>query len=172
MLKSEERFFAPSGNIYPGGPSTWHFMDWDQRRLISVTIEEEEVESAEPAIEHLWKHVYDLAPEVFEVRVPKQGDLISTSTDPEDDITFCPFYPSLDVIQRPVGIQAISRSDLEELDKLGPLVDLVRCLKPPEPSKKVSLAQRLLLLLRTLLEHSLYSSTTLYINALVMYGTR
>ncbi|KAH7159710.1 hypothetical protein B0J13DRAFT_580925 [Dactylonectria estremocensis] len=84
---------------------------------------DEEFETAEPGIEHLRKHVDGLAPDVFEVRVSSQGGFILASTDPEDDNTFS-------------RIQAISSSDLEELNRLGPLVDLVRCLKSPEPSKK------------------------------------
>lgn len=39
MLKPQDRFFAPSGNLYPGGPSTWHIVDWDQRRFVSVTMD-------------------------------------------------------------------------------------------------------------------------------------
>ncbi|KAF5018329.1 hypothetical protein F66182_9690 [Fusarium sp. NRRL 66182] len=136
MLKPEERFFAPSGNIYPGGPSTWHIMDWDQRRLISVTMDEE-LESEDPAIEHLQKHVDGLAPDVFEIRVSPQGDLVSTSTDRDDDNTLCPYYPPLEATERPHGVEAISRSALEELDRLGPLVDLVRCLRSPDPDRKL-----------------------------------
>lgn len=171
MLKPEERFFALSGNIYPGGPSTWHVMDWDQRRLVSVTMDEE-LETAEPAIGHLRKHVDDLAPDVFEIRVSPRGDLVSTSNNPDDDNTFCPFYPSLELTQRPDGIEAIPRSDLEELDRLGPLVDLVTCLSSLKPSNRVSPAQRLIPLFRTLPEHSLYSSITLYTSASLTYGMR
>lgn len=127
MLKPEERFFAPSGNIYPGGTSTWHIMDWDQRRLLSVTMDEE-LESEDPTIEHLQKHIDNIAADVFEIRVSPQGDLVSTSTDQKDDNTRCPYHPPLEATERPDGIEAISRSELEELDRLGPLVDLVRCL--------------------------------------------
>lgn len=141
MLNPDDRFFALSGSIYPGGPSTWHIMDWDQRRLVSVTLDEE-LESADPAIDHLGKHMDELAPDVFEIRVSPQGDLISVSTDREDDNMFCPFYPPLEAAERPDGIQVISRPELEELDRLGPLVDLVRCVKSAESSKKVSIAMR------------------------------
>lgn len=163
MLKPQERFFATSGNLYPG-PSTWHVVDWDQRRLVSVTIDEE-LESEDPAIEQLQKHIDDVAPDVFEIRVSPQGDLLSTSTDPEDDATFCPFYPPLEATKCPDRIQAVSRSDLEELDRLGPQVDLVRCPQSTEPSKKVSVTWRLAPFFATLLEHSLYSSTILSLNA-------
>lgn len=136
MIKPEERFFALEGSIYPDGPSTWYIMDWDQRRLVSVTMDEE-LESADPAVEHLSKYIDDLEPDVFEIRVSSQGDLISTSTNPEDDHTFCPVHVPLEAIERAEDIQAISRSKLEELDRLGPLVDLVTCLQSPRPSEKV-----------------------------------
>ncbi|KAI1037010.1 hypothetical protein LB505_011413 [Fusarium chuoi] len=136
MLKPEERFFAPSGNIYPGGPSTWHIMDWDQRRLVSVTMDEE-LESEDPAIEHLQKHIDNIAADVFEIWVSPQGDLVSTSTDQKDDNTRCPYHPPLEATEHPDGIEAISRSELEELDRLGPLVDLVRCLRSSDPDKKL-----------------------------------
>lgn len=141
MLKDEDRFFAYSGNIYPGGPSTWHVTNWDQRRLVSVTMDEE-LDSEDRALDHLAKHIDELAPDVFEIRLSPHGDLISVSTDREDDNMFCPFYPPLEVVERPEGIQVISRSELEELDRLGPLVDLVRCVRSAEPSERVSIAVR------------------------------
>ncbi|QPC70085.1 hypothetical protein HYE68_000837 [Fusarium pseudograminearum] len=137
MLKPEERFFALEGSIYPGGPSTWYIMDWDQRRLVSVTMDEE-LESEDPAVEHLSKHIDDLEPDVFEIRVSSQGDLISTSTDPEDDNTFCPFYAPLEAIEKPEDIQVVPRSKLQELGRLGPLVDLVTDLQTSKPSEKMS----------------------------------
>ncbi|KAG5664996.1 hypothetical protein KAF25_008730 [Fusarium avenaceum] len=136
MLKPEDRFFAFEGNIYPGGPSTWCVTDWDQRRLVSVTMDEE-LESADPAIEQLSKHVDDLEPDVFEIWVSSHGDLISTSTNPEDDNTRCPFYAPLEAIGKPEDIQAIPRSQLEELDRLGPLVDLVTDLQSSKPGEKL-----------------------------------
>ncbi|KAI9163444.1 CBL-interacting serine/threonine-protein kinase 20 [Paramyrothecium foliicola] len=136
MLKEGERFFATSGNIYPGGPSTWHIMDWDQRRIVSVTMDEE-LEVADPAIEHLQKHVDSIAPDIFEIHVSPQGDLASMSRDPKDDATFCPFYPPLSATKHPEEIKTISRSELEELDRLGPMVDLVTPFTSSEPQKKL-----------------------------------
>ncbi|UZP37815.1 hypothetical protein NXS19_005631 [Fusarium pseudograminearum] len=111
-------------------------MDWDQRRLVSVTMDEE-LESADPAVEHLSKHIDDLELDVFEIHVSSQGDLISTSTDPEDDNTFCPFYAPLEAIEKPGDIQVVPRSKLQELDRLGPLVDLVTDLQTSKPSEKL-----------------------------------
>ncbi|KAH7235464.1 hypothetical protein BKA59DRAFT_496036 [Fusarium tricinctum] len=81
---------------------------------------EEELESADPAIEQLSKHVDDLEPDIFKIRVSSQGDLISTSTNPEDDNT-----------------RSIPRSKLEELDRLGPLVDLVTGLQSSKTGEKL-----------------------------------
>ncbi|KAH7316993.1 hypothetical protein B0I35DRAFT_451778 [Stachybotrys elegans] len=98
---------------------------------------DEELEEADPALEHLAKHVDNLAPDVVAIHVSPEGALISTSTRPEDDETFCPWYPPLGTIERPDGIGTILRSDLEELDRLGPMVDLVTPLRAPEPRKKL-----------------------------------
>ncbi|KAF5649381.1 kinase-like domain protein [Fusarium sp. NRRL 52700] len=53
---------------------------------------DEELESEDPAIEHLQKHIDNLAPDVFEIRVSPQDDLVSTSIDQEDDNIFCPYH--------------------------------------------------------------------------------
>ena len=137
MIDPDDRFFAPSGAIYPGGPSTWHIIDWDQRRLVSVTMDEE-LESEDPAFELLARHIDDLAPNVYEVHVSPDGDLISISTDPKDDETCCVYYPPLDSIQRPKDVKVVSRSNLKEIDRLGPNVDLVVCPQSSEPTKEVS----------------------------------
>ncbi|KAL7918878.1 hypothetical protein ACQKWADRAFT_302785 [Trichoderma austrokoningii] len=136
MIDRDDRFFAPSGAIYPGGPSTWHIIDWDQRRLVSVTMDEE-LESEDPACEYLAKYIDDLAPDVYAIHVSSNGDLISTSTDPNDDKTRCVYYPKLDTIQRPKDVRVISRSELEELDRLGANVDLVVCPQSSEPTRKL-----------------------------------
>ncbi|KAI1500568.1 kinase-like domain-containing protein [Biscogniauxia marginata] len=124
MIKDDEKYFAGSGDITPGGPSTWYIVVWDQRRLISVTMDEE-LDSEDPAIEHLKKHIDKLGPDVYTIHVSNQGELISASTDPKDDNTRCVYYPPLDEIQRPDWVQTIRRSELQELDRLGPDVDLV-----------------------------------------------
>lgn len=137
MIDPDDRFFAPSGAIHPGGPSTWHIIDWDQRRLVSVTMDEE-LESEDPAFEQLIKFIDDLAPNVYAIHVSSNGDLLSTSTDSKDDETRCVYYPPLDKIQRPDDVKVVSRGELEELDRLGANVDLVVHPQSSEPAKRVS----------------------------------
>lgn len=109
-------------------------MDWDQRRVISVSMDAE-IEDPQVASEHLRKYADNLYSNIYKIQVSSQGDLMSVSTDPEDDQTQCPFYSRLATIQRPDGIQVISRSDMEEIGRLGPMVDKVRFFKMPEPNK-------------------------------------
>lgn len=99
---------------------------------------DEELESEDPAFEQLIKHIDSLPPDVYEIHVSPDGNLISTSADPKDDETRCAYYPPLDSVQRPEGVQVISRSHLQEIDRLGPNVDLVTCPQSSEPTQKVS----------------------------------
>ena len=124
MIGDEWRYFATGGVIFPGGPSTWHVLDWDQRRIIAVTMDEEQ-ESEDLAIRHLKKHIDTLGPDVYAIRLSQEGGLISVSTNPEDDETGCVYYPPLQAVQRPDHMNTVLRSDLLELDRLTPNVDPV-----------------------------------------------
>ncbi|KAH8908970.1 hypothetical protein BR93DRAFT_950549 [Coniochaeta sp. PMI_546] len=108
MINEEWKYFAPGGALMPGGPSTWYILDWDQRRIIAVTMDEEQ-ESEDVAIGHLKKHIDTLGPDVYAIYLSHNGDLVSVSTNAEDDETTC----------------TVPRSDLLELDRLSPNVDLV-----------------------------------------------
>ncbi|KAI5459882.1 kinase-like domain-containing protein [Mariannaea sp. PMI_226] len=123
MLKDEEKYWTPSGAITPGGPSIWHVIVNDQRRLVSVKMDEEQ-ESEDTAVPLLKRHMDKIPSDAVQVHFSSEGELISTSTDPRDDDTHCIYYPPVHEI-KVEGIQTILRSDLEELDRLGPDVDLV-----------------------------------------------
>ncbi|KAF6824621.1 hypothetical protein CMUS01_10148 [Colletotrichum musicola] len=86
---------------------------------------DEEQESADLAIEHLKRHIDGISPDTYAIHVSRDGSLISTSTNPEDDETTCAYYPPLWSLQRPDGIETITRTDLKEIDRLTPHVDLV-----------------------------------------------
>ncbi|KAK2589599.1 hypothetical protein QQS21_012722 [Conoideocrella luteorostrata] len=124
MIEEEWRYFAPGGAITPGGPSTWFILDWDQRRTIGVTMDEEQ-ESEDVAVEHLKKHIDTLGPDVYEIHLSQDGELVSVSTDPDDDQATCPYYPPLEAFQQFSHVKTVLRSDLLELDRLTPNVDLV-----------------------------------------------
>ncbi|KAI1133778.1 hypothetical protein F5Y10DRAFT_260099 [Nemania abortiva] len=128
MIDEDSRYFSYSGDIPIGGPSTWHITDWDQRRVISVTMDGEQ-DDADTAIEHLRRHISQLSSNVYRIYVSDTGELISTYTDPKNDKTFCARYPLLSEISVPEGIAIVRRDELEELERLGPDVDLV-CYPP------------------------------------------
>ncbi|GAB0135891.1 hypothetical protein EsDP_00004213 [Epichloe bromicola] len=135
MLDRQDRFYAPSGGIYPGGPSIWNVIDWDQRRLVSVKMDQEQ-ESPDVAFECLLKHIDHLPPDTYLVHLSPEGDLLSSSNDPEDDETLCPFRPSLDAAQLPPGTMTASRAELQEVARLGPNVDLVVYRNSTRPDDK------------------------------------
>ncbi|KXX77216.1 Serine/threonine-protein kinase Nek4 [Madurella mycetomatis] len=124
MIDEEWRYFAPGGALMPGGPSTWYILDWDQRRIIAVTTDEEQ-ESEDIAIGHLKKHIDVLEPDVYAIHLSQDGELVSASTNPQDDETTCVYYPPLQAILPPNHVKTVLRSDLLELDRLSPNVDLV-----------------------------------------------
>ncbi|KAK2591292.1 hypothetical protein QQS21_011010 [Conoideocrella luteorostrata] len=135
MLDREDRFYSPSGAIYPGGPSIWHVIDWDQRRLVSVKMDQEQ-DLPDLAFDCLLKHIDHLSPDVYLIHLSPEGDLLSTSNDPNDDETLCVFRPPLDTAQLPDGITTISWAELQEVARLGPNVDLVVCRNSTRPNDK------------------------------------
>ncbi|KAI3527552.1 hypothetical protein CSPX01_16873 [Colletotrichum filicis] len=139
MTNPELQYWAPSGAIFPGGPSTWYILSDDQRRIIAVTMDGQQ-ESEDLAVEILKKIIDTLPADVYAIKVSPEGSLISMSNDPEDDETFCVYYPPLEEVQRPEGIRTIIRSELKEIDRLGPDTDLVSYQPHPndnEPKKVV-----------------------------------
>lgn len=124
MIDEKWRYWAPGGAIMPGGPSTWYILDWDQRRIIAVTMDEEQ-ESEAVAVRHLKKHISALGPDVYAIHLSQDGDVVSVSTNPEDDEMTCVYYPPLQAILRPEHVKTVLRSDLTELDRFYPNVDLV-----------------------------------------------
>ncbi|KAI5464911.1 hypothetical protein BGZ63DRAFT_378981 [Mariannaea sp. PMI_226] len=139
MIDEEWRYFAPGGAITPGGPSSWYILDWDQRGIIAVTMDEEQ-ESEDVAIGHLRKYIDTLGTDVYEIHVSQDGELVSVSTEPEDDLGMCVYYPPLQAIQPPSHVETVLRSNLLELDRLNPNVDLVSytsCANATEPRRAV-----------------------------------
>ncbi|KAF7562351.1 hypothetical protein G7046_g1796 [Stylonectria norvegica] len=137
MIDEDSKFFSLSGDVPIGGPTTWHITDWDQRRVVSVTMDGEQDDDS-LAIEHFSRHSSELPPDVYRIYVSPTGDIVSTYTDPENDQTCCVHYPALSDALLPEGIETVRRNELEELERLGPDADLVAY--PPcvgEAAKKV-----------------------------------
>ncbi|KAI4870626.1 hypothetical protein F4820DRAFT_442913 [Hypoxylon rubiginosum] len=124
MIDDESKYFSLSGDIPIGGPSTWHVTDWDQRRMISVTMDGEQDDES-IATEHLSRHSSQLPSHIYRIYISHSGEIISTYTDTKKDQTQCVHYPFLHELVLPEGVQTIQRDELEELDRLGPDADLV-----------------------------------------------
>ncbi|KAI0973760.1 hypothetical protein F4678DRAFT_425803 [Xylaria arbuscula] len=124
MIADDSKYFSLSGYIPVGGPSTWHIIDWDQRRVVSVTMDGEQ-DSEDIAIEHFSRHSSHLPPNVYRIYVLDSGEVILTYTDSENDQTCCVHYPFLSEISTPQEIPTVRRDELEELERLGPDADLV-----------------------------------------------
>ncbi|KAK4548580.1 hypothetical protein LTR36_009490 [Oleoguttula mirabilis] len=136
MIEDERRYFAPGGLCMPGGPSTWHVLDWEQRRLIAVTMDEEQ-EDEETAVQHLRKLIGALEPNVHAIPLSRDGALISVSTDPRDEVSASVWYPSLQEVEKPDGVETVVWSTLEELERLSPNVDLVSYDPSPEGTETI-----------------------------------
>lgn len=144
MIDEDSKYFSLSGDVRIGGPSTWHITDCDQRRVISVTMDEEQ-EDESIAIQHLRRHSSKVPLSVYRIYLSDTGEIISVYTDAENDETCCVHYPLIDEISLPEGVRTIRRDMLEELERLGPDADLAAY--PPcssEPPNKVRAAQALL----------------------------
>ncbi|QKX54884.1 uncharacterized protein TRUGW13939_01974 [Talaromyces rugulosus] len=130
MIKPEQRFFS-EGQCYFGtreNPKTethCNVWDWDQLRMIKVKgtaklfPPEEDVE-----IPVLTQFVDSLSPEVRAVTVDDDGLLTGISTDPEEDDTVFIGYLPFSSVESLAGCRVIQHSKLQELDRLGPGVDL------------------------------------------------
>ncbi|KAF4950933.1 hypothetical protein FGADI_7805 [Fusarium gaditjirri] len=124
MIDKDSKYFSLSGAIPVGGPSTWHIIDWDQRRIVSVTMDGEQDDES-LAIEHFSRHSDQLSPDIHRIHVSHSGEINSTYTDSKNDPTCCINYPSLHDACLPEEVQTVRRDELEELRRLGPDADLV-----------------------------------------------
>ncbi|KAI3391221.1 hypothetical protein diail_7752 [Diaporthe ilicicola] len=123
MIGEEWQLWVIGGIIPPGGPGCWQVVDWDQRRTISVTFENDPGDE-DLAIEYLRRYFDNLGTDVYAIEVSNDGELVSVSSDPDDDKTLCPHFPPLRDLQLD-RVETVLRSELRELDRLGPNVDLV-----------------------------------------------
>ncbi|GAB7350081.1 hypothetical protein MBLNU459_g0748t1 [Dothideomycetes sp. NU459] len=76
-------------------------------------------------IEFLKRYIDQLAPSVRSITVNDDGLLVSVSSDLKDDVTNALHYPRFCSSQSLQDCSSINFSDLKELHRLGPKVDLV-----------------------------------------------
>ncbi|KAL5608305.1 hypothetical protein FOBRF1_008802 [Fusarium oxysporum] len=125
MIDKDSKYFSLSVDIPIGGPSTWHIIDWDQRRVVSVTMDGEQDDES-LAIEHFSRHSDPLSPDIHRIYVSHNDEINSTYTDSKNDPTCCVHYPSLhDACPPEEEVQTVRRDKLEELERLDPNADLV-----------------------------------------------
>ncbi|KAJ6036236.1 hypothetical protein N7540_000515 [Penicillium herquei] len=131
MIDPKERFWA-DGQSYFGSsdnPQTefqCDVWDWDQLRMVKIKgtaklfKEDEDIELSvfAPFADYL-------SPEVRSITVDDDGLLFGVSRDPEDDNTPYVAYPPLAICDTLSHSQKIQYSELKELDRLSPFVDLV-----------------------------------------------
>ena len=122
-LKQEDRFFGLSGACFPGGPYTWHIVDWDQRRWYSVTGSEEFLPDFEDGMRMVSKHVDSLRPDECSMTVADDGSLVSTGSEDVTPIVQYPLYEGSLGYDSP---EVLKRSELVEVDRLSDQVDLIR----------------------------------------------
>jgi hypothetical protein len=109
----------------------WLVYDWDQRRVVDVYVPGPDVEETF-VFEAVAKFIEQLPADVVEVKLDRAGDLVSTSSDWNDDRAWIPFYPPRTDFPR--RVPTIRRRDLTEVDRLGLQVDLATY-PDPDPSR-------------------------------------
>jgi hypothetical protein len=95
--------------------------DWDQRRTITVTTSWEH-EDEDFVFEAIARQIDNLPSDTYEFAISRDAELLSWSSNPDDDRTLVPFYPSVASFQQ--QLPNICRSDLTEIDRFGLQVDL------------------------------------------------
>ncbi|CAK7275307.1 hypothetical protein SEPCBS119000_006627 [Sporothrix epigloea] len=135
MIDPNFRLWTGSGALLNGGPYTWHFTDFDQRRLVSVTycspvpIPDEDHERLDATqdlcLAKLRKHIDDLETDVVRIFFSEPEGPITTSTSQDDDETMYVNNQLPIELHIPFPVKTIRFDSMTELDRMGPNVDLV-----------------------------------------------
>ncbi|RDL37625.1 Uncharacterized protein BP5553_05058 [Venustampulla echinocandica] len=130
MIKPQERFlsegqgyFGPREN--PKTETECNVWDWDQLRMVKVKGTAKLFPPEEDKECQVLAQFADyLSPEVRAVTVDDDGLLTGVSTDPEEDDTMFVAYLPFSTVKSLADCRIIRHSKLQELDRLGPGVDL------------------------------------------------
>jgi len=130
----DQRFSSAMRYPYlpPGSGMKWLVSDWDQRRVVDVFVPGPDVEETF-VFEAVAKFIEQLPADVVQVKLDRAGDLVSTSSDFNDDRAWIPFYPPRTDFPR--RVPTIRRRDLTEVDRLGLQVDLTTYPDPSRPGE-------------------------------------
>ena len=131
MINPQDRFWSEGQNYYgpSDNPSTKAYCnvwDWDQLRMIKIRGSaklfppEEDIE-----LSILARFADYLSPEIRAITVDDDGLLTGVSTDPEEDDAIFLAYPPFSLCGSLADCRTIRYSELQELDRLGPFVDLL-----------------------------------------------
>ncbi|KAJ5712397.1 hypothetical protein N7493_008865 [Penicillium malachiteum] len=131
MLSPEERFL-PLGRTYFGDeddPATechCNLWDWDQLRLIKIKGTSKFFPPEDDAQTSIFAQYLDyLSPEVREITIDNDGLLTGIPTDPDVDETEFTAYMPCSLCNHLANSPTICFSQLREIDRLGPGVDLL-----------------------------------------------
>ena len=131
MIEPQERFLSLGQSYFgsrdnPITQTECNVWDWDQLRLIKVKGTARYFEPREDIEISVLAPLADyLSPEVRAITVNDDGLLTGVSTDPEEDDTFFIGYTPFPLCSSLQHCSTIYFSQLQELDRLGPAVDLV-----------------------------------------------
>lgn len=125
MIAPKDRFWVTSEAIM-GDLHIGNVIDWDQRRCYTIRGSTNVIPAEEDInIDILKRHIDQLGQRVHSFTVDDEGRLVSVSSAPEDDETFTFHSPRYAACPSLQDCSTISLSQLTELDRLGPHVDLV-----------------------------------------------
>ncbi|KAJ5285878.1 hypothetical protein N7524_001184 [Penicillium chrysogenum] len=130
MIELQERFFSEGQGYFgprenPATETHCNVWDWDQLRWFKVKGTAKLFPPGEDVETSVLAQFADyLSPEVRSITVNDEGLLTGVSTDPEEDDTLFIGYIPLSLCQSLADCPTIYFSQLQELDRLGPGVDL------------------------------------------------
>ncbi|OQE23283.1 hypothetical protein PENFLA_c011G03506 [Penicillium flavigenum] len=143
MINPQDRFWS-EGQNYRGpseNPSTdtyCNVWDWDQLRMVKVKGTAKLFPPEEDReLSILARFVDYLSPEVRAITVDDDGLLTGVSTDLKEDDTLFPAYIPFSLCRSLADCRTIQYSKLQELDRLGPFIDLVSYENEPGVPQKV-----------------------------------
>ncbi|WZH45340.1 Atypical serine/threonine protein kinase BUD32 [Fusarium acuminatum] len=130
MIKPEERFMSEGQTYFgskeiPDAPAYCSVWDWDQLRMIKVKGTAKLFPPDEDLEVPILAQFADyLSPQISAVTVDNDGLISKVSTDPiEDDTEFVAYLP-FSTTESLHGCRTINYSRLQDIDQLGPGVDL------------------------------------------------